>query len=225
MVKRSVVTGDRSWSQDISGKKQLSRLSIPNLIAIAFRIDARQGENFQFAASFDAQDYLFWSVVSSGSEFNLGGELANQVEQAAMSPNRPIELDLVILDGVDLSYALIDPTHSVEGEARLVTHWIRERDPAIIRAKRDLSEKPFACQVCCFDYSKRYGDLGEDFIEVHHLRPISSRSESARTDLEGLILICANCHRMAHRFLAQLGTQACHTLDELKRGLNTRACS
>jgi hypothetical protein len=58
------------------------------------------------------------------------------------------------------------------------------------------------CQCCGFDFKLTYGDLGDGYIEVHHLKPLASLVEGesvqydARTDFR---VLCANCHRMIHR--------------------------
>lgn len=58
----------------------------------------------------------------------------------------------------------------------------------------------YVCQVCGFDYSKFYGPLGRNYIEVHHVHPLAEQDGECvidpRTDLACL---CANCHRMIHR--------------------------
>jgi 5-methylcytosine-specific restriction protein A len=46
------------------------------------------------------------------------------------------------------------------------------------------------CQACDLDFAKRYGSIGEGFIEAHHLKPIA--------ELDFAVL-CSNCHRMSHR--------------------------
>jgi 5-methylcytosine-specific restriction protein A len=33
------------------------------------------------------------------------------------------------------------------------------------------------CQACDLDFTERYDDIGKDFIEAHHLRPIASLEE------------------------------------------------
>ena len=56
------------------------------------------------------------------------------------------------------------------------------------------------CQACGFDFEKTYGEIGKDYIEVHHIKPLCEREGAegvnAATDL---ICVCANCHRMIHR--------------------------
>lgn len=57
-----------------------------------------------------------------------------------------------------------------------------------------------ACQACGFSFSEVYGERGDGFIEVHHLRSLASYGGpivvNPRTDLA---VVCANCHRMIHR--------------------------
>ena len=56
------------------------------------------------------------------------------------------------------------------------------------------------CHVCGFDFEETYGQLGEGFIEVHHIVPLSKRAKRKPTDpRKDLVCLCANCHRMIHR--------------------------
>jgi 5-methylcytosine-specific restriction protein A len=56
------------------------------------------------------------------------------------------------------------------------------------------------CSVCDLDFATRYGEIGEGFIHVHHLRQLSTLSGSYRVDpINDLIPVCPNCHAMLHR--------------------------
>lgn len=56
------------------------------------------------------------------------------------------------------------------------------------------------CMVCDFDFEEVYGELGKDFIEVHHTKPLSSlEQEITINPEEDLVCLCSNCHRMIHR--------------------------
>jgi hypothetical protein len=56
------------------------------------------------------------------------------------------------------------------------------------------------CMVCGFNFGKRYGERGEGFIEVHHLKPIAARGKATGTSpKKDMIVVCSNCHRMIHR--------------------------
>ena len=73
----------------------------------------------------------------------------------------------------------------------------------------------YTCRVCGFDFEKQYGDIGRNFIEVHHRTEISSYSgEKHKIDhINDLIPVCSNCHSMLHR------TRPTLSIDELKRFL------
>jgi len=57
-----------------------------------------------------------------------------------------------------------------------------------------------SCQICGMSFATRYGELGEGFIHVHHLRPIASVGEEYELNpIDDLRPVCANCHAMLHR--------------------------
>lgn len=56
------------------------------------------------------------------------------------------------------------------------------------------------CQVCGMSFEDVYGDIGKDFIEVHHLVPISLRGGNYEINpSKDLIPLCSNCHAMIHK--------------------------
>ena len=74
-----------------------------------------------------------------------------------------------------------------------------ERNPLLRSAC--ISMKGAVCSVCGFDFCKVYGVVGENFIHVHHLAPIScfygvEHQVNINTDL---IPVCPNCHAMLHK--------------------------
>jgi 5-methylcytosine-specific restriction enzyme A len=88
-------------------------------------------------------------------------------------------------------------------EGRLLTrlHRVRERDRRLVQKKKAdalarLGSLP--CEVCRFDFAARYGTLGDQYIEAHHILPLAQAGLS-RTRLDDLALVCSNCHRMLHR--------------------------
>lgn len=106
-----------------------------------------------------------------------------------------------VLPDVDL------PPAGTEGAARLVSHLRRERNRAIVEAKKAATLNAtgrLCCEVCGFDFSATYGAFGEGFCEVHHLVPLSAATESVTTTLEALAILCSNCHRIIHRSIPML---------------------
>ena len=74
-----------------------------------------------------------------------------------------------------------------------------ERNP--LARKRCISHyKNYKCQICGFDFEEKYGELGKEFIHIHHIVPISEIGEEYQIDpIKDLIPVCPNCHAMLHR--------------------------
>lgn len=106
---------------------------------------------------------------------------------------------------------------ATEGGRKLYTHYVKERRQALIRAKREAmlaATGRLACEVCGFDFAQRYGPLGEDFCEVHHTAPLATLDEESDVSVDGLVVLCSNCHRMIHR-------HGLKTVAQLRRNLRT----
>jgi len=58
----------------------------------------------------------------------------------------------------------------------------------------------FNCFICGFNFQKNYGEIGKDFIHVHHLKPLSEiQQEYEVNPIQDLRPVCPNCHAMLHR--------------------------
>lgn len=103
-----------------------------------------------------------------------------------------------------------------EGAKRLVTVNIYERDPSARR--KCIAHWGIICNVCNFDFAKIYGQIGEGFIHVHHLRPLSEIGERYELDpITDLRPVCPNCHAMLHR------TSPPMTIDSLRSIIRFRS--
>jgi 5-methylcytosine-specific restriction protein A len=60
----------------------------------------------------------------------------------------------------------------------------------------------YTCKLCSFNFERAYGEIGHEYIEAHHLTPISKvKGEKLLLDpAKDFTVLCANCHRMIHRF-------------------------
>ena len=68
------------------------------------------------------------------------------------------------------------------------------------------------CMACGFDFDRIYGDIGDGFIHVHHVTPVSELAAGYIVDpARDLVPLCPNCHAMAHTSSPPL------TVEELKR--------
>ena len=70
------------------------------------------------------------------------------------------------------------------------------------------------CSVCDMSFGEKYGEIGRDFIHVHHRIPIYTIGIKYEIDYKNdLIPVCPNCHAMLHRKIN--GKEP--TVDELRR--------
>lgn len=115
--------------------------------------------------------------------------LDDYLGRAAPRPKAP---DAPVLD---------DDFELPEGRETLVEHRRRERSTLLVKRKKELAtaRDELHCEICGFDYGALYGPVGEGFIEIHHLVPLSSLAREEKTRLDDLALVCSNCHRMLHR--------------------------
>lgn len=85
-----------------------------------------------------------------------------------------------------------------EGLPSQVTQTVYERNPYARRACID--KYGHNCKVCNFNFEKAFGELGKDFIHVHHLKPISEIGKEYEVDpVKDLRPVCPNCHAMLHK--------------------------
>lgn len=88
-----------------------------------------------------------------------------------------------------------------EGKPRAFFTYRYERSPKLRAAV--LNKFGYKCAVCGFDFEKIYGQPGKNFIEVHHMVPVSEKEQE--NNVNNLRPLCPNCHRMIHRLYANLG--------------------
>ena len=97
----------------------------------------------------------------------------------------------------------------VEGNSHeeVVTKY--ERNP--LNRKLCIYLKGCKCSVCGFDFEEKYGEIGKDFIEVHHAVMVSTMGEDYKVDvINDLFPVCPNCHAMLHRKFPP------YTIEEMK---------
>jgi 5-methylcytosine-specific restriction protein A len=98
-----------------------------------------------------------------------------------------------------------------EGRKKLVAHLKRERSGRLIREFKNRLTS-FRCVVCHFDFEKRYGPLGRQFIEAHHEKPLAQMRAGSKTRLRDLKAVCSNCHRMIHKMSPALSLKKLKSL-------------
>jgi 5-methylcytosine-specific restriction protein A len=101
------------------------------------------------------------------------------------------------------------PETYVEGATVNISINAYERNPLARRACID--HWGCACVVCGFDFGAQFGSIGDGFIHVHHLLPLSEIKAQYTVDpINDLRPVCPNCHAMLHKGQPVLG------IDELK---------
>lgn len=89
-----------------------------------------------------------------------------------------------------------------EGKIVERIHKNRERSSKLIEtAKLNFKKKHgrLFCEICEFDFEKKYGAIGKSFIEAHHTIPVSEMNANHVTKIEDIALLCSNCHSMVHK--------------------------
>ncbi len=84
-----------------------------------------------------------------------------------------------------------------EGERYSAEAQFFVRSPELVKTAK--LTHGYLCQACGFDFEDFYGSLGAQYIECHHIDPLSERRSSANTSVENVAVLCSNCHRMVHR--------------------------
>jgi 5-methylcytosine-specific restriction protein A len=104
---------------------------------------------------------------------------------------------------LEIALAEADDLSAFEGKVLAASHLRRERNTKIVQAAKSarLLKGRLRCDACAFDFEKVYGERGSQVIEAHHNIPLSDANYSGRKVLAtDFAMLCANCHRMIHRF-------------------------
>ena len=113
---------------------------------------------------------------------------------------------------------LFERADAEEDEASLGVEDLRNlREHKRVERNRKLAHRAklahgYTCKACGFDFQAKYGSIGREFIEAHHLTPLSE-FKGQRLTLDPKVdftVLCSNCHRMIHR------TSLVHNVEEFR---------
>ena len=91
-----------------------------------------------------------------------------------------------------------EPQLYPEGAIRKI--WVNAYERNSAARTACLDAHGIACTVCGFEFERAYGEIGREFIHVHHLRPLSEVPPDYEVDpVKDLRPVCPNCHAMLHR--------------------------
>lgn len=161
----------------------------------------------------DAHSFLYIlgsQMKKANFKFSFNRSTVNG--QAAAEPKQKITVE--VTDEQELFVAEEDDEISFpEGKEIYKLHKSKERNKELISSVKEQhlkNDNKLYCQVCGFSFVDIYGEIGQGFIEAHHIFPISQLKEETATKIEDIALVCSNCHRMLHRRRPWL------TMDNLK---------
>lgn len=137
---------------------------------------------------------MHWTSQSSG--VSIPAKIAEELERVWAKCIGASSLGSVFVD---------DEITAFEGEERMALIRHRRREQKLRDAKlkqvREKNQGRLICGVpgCGFDFEAIYGELGRNYAQVHHLKPLGDRTTPSETNLSDLAIVCANCHAMIHR--------------------------
>lgn len=111
------------------------------------------------------------------------------------------------------------PKGAVDGAKGVLEHkrfeYKRRNSKLITDVKKALG---YTCAACAFRFGDMYGESMGQYIEAHHLVPLSTVGDDGAflsPTAEHFAVLCSNCHRAIH-------AAGCPPLDEFKRKLKQR---
>lgn len=192
------IAAGRKTTYSLCGAYLAEQINLEDTDSNLYSISGRSITEFDPPIQLNELDW-FPMLMKSQSNFSLGFNRLNAESVVqALTKLQTTFRETPPLDLPDIDLAI----SATEGMTRLVSHLRRERNRALIDAKKlaTLTAKgKLACEACGFDFAVVYGDIGEKFCEVHHLVPLSASSEAVTTTADDLAVLCSNCHRMIHR--------------------------
>lgn len=94
----------------------------------------------------------------------------------------------------------------IEGDKRMAKHlrFERRRSAKAAATKRAavraVNDGRLACEHCAIDWYATYPPaIAESIFDVHHTIPLKDMDEGHETEINDLLCLCANCHRVEHR--------------------------
>jgi len=168
----------------------------------SLEIDNRDG--FKITVNHtDKSKKIFKTLLNSLFELSEKGnllELSNEINKLANEQQIYIDLNNATDEKL------------LEGIQKTITTTVYERNP---KAREEcLNHWNYNCAVCGFNFESTYGEIGKNYIHVHHINQISTiKKEYEVNPIEDLRPVCPNCHAMIHRSKEPL------TIEKLKSAI------
>lgn len=89
-----------------------------------------------------------------------------------------------------------------DSEGDCVQVLVNKYERSSIARKKCIEHHGLTCKICGMNFEQKYGEIGEGFIHIHHIKPLNQIGKSYVVDYKNdLIPVCPNCHAMLHRKL------------------------
>ncbi len=178
-------------------KELINILQNPDTPTSAYALEI-DNKNYEEVANLNEDSHsLNFFVEAMTPESSIEHGLLNEKEAALLELAASVIITLLPQPGI--TYASPEEvTGFPEGATTQVLVNKYERDPRNRSAA--ISVHGYLCLACGFDFKKNYGEIGSNFIVVHHIVPVSQIGpDYVINPAKDLVTLCANCHAMIHR--------------------------
>jgi 5-methylcytosine-specific restriction protein A len=164
----------------------------------AGQIDLRPSSQSNYSADYEVGNIVakFYELTTLATDAVLIEDLRLMLElYSSLSYKENLSVGIIGTEDDEQDNAVIEDYAAFRQHKRI------ERNPSLARKVKKIHG--YACQACGFNFDEVYpGIPNRKYIEAHHLVPISTLkgqkvSRNPKTDFA---VLCANCHRMIHRF-------------------------
>ncbi len=160
-------------------------------------------ENFP-GALFDAKGYILFNTkddylkcpsLQITSEIYVPNKISSIPEYVQIIFNDNEYIPPIILNDDN---SVLDIRTHFEGSPKQIELTIYERNP--IFRENCISHYGFNCIICNFNFEDFYGEIGKNFIHVHHIKQLSDYNMNIEIDpINDLRPVCPNCHSIIHK--------------------------
>nr|WP_287410259.1 DUF3578 domain-containing protein [Pseudodesulfovibrio sp.] len=158
-----------------------------------------------------------------GTQYDINNLPENDVLRTDLQRICRDYYSLIYRGGISPSYEVgaedspSDKKQTIEEIRQYKVHKLIERNGNTSRKVKKI--QGYRCRACHMSFVEKYGELGKEFIEAHHLIPLANLEKGVATEYDiekDFAVLCANCHRMIH----QLDDSS--NLQELKEIINSQ---
>jgi 5-methylcytosine-specific restriction protein A len=191
---------DRHWEEEKALQGQKSRF-----LELQFDVLLNPEENIFSRKHLNEPPFnkMHWDIQKSGAEIPF--EIAIELEMRWDKFNK--------IERYRIPEEVIDCSKLEEGATRRISVNIYERNAKA--RNMCIAHYGTKCVVCDFDFFEKYGDVGKDFINIHHLIPLSKIGKKYQVDpVNDLRPVCSNCHSVIHR------SHIAYTIEDVRSFIN-----